>query len=90
MSTLSDLVFAQGITTEVVGNCGMTPAPVGSDAAGLARVIGTIDVDITDVRLYGNGTTQFGIADKTIDLLQYTANTGVATRISPALSRLLP
>lgn len=36
--------ITQGITTEVVGNCGMTPAPVGSDAAALARVIGTIDV----------------------------------------------
>ncbi|MGO1739883.1 MAG: N-acyl-D-amino-acid deacylase family protein [Actinomycetaceae bacterium] len=34
----------QGVTTEVVGNCGMTPAPVGGDAAGLARVISTIDV----------------------------------------------
>jgi len=36
--------ITQGITTEVVGNCGMTPAPMGSDPAGLARVIGTIDV----------------------------------------------
>jgi N-acyl-D-aspartate/D-glutamate deacylase len=36
--------ITQGITTEVVGNCGMSPAPVGADAAGLARVIGTIDV----------------------------------------------
>lgn len=36
--------ITQGITTEVVGNCGMSPAPVGGDAAGLARVIGTIDV----------------------------------------------
>lgn len=36
--------ITQGITTEVVGNCGMTPAPQGTDAAGLARVISTIDV----------------------------------------------
>ncbi len=36
--------ITQGITTEVVGNCGMTPAPDGHDAAGLARVISTIDV----------------------------------------------
>ena len=34
----------QGITTEVVGNCGMTPAPSGGDNAGLAGVIGTINV----------------------------------------------
>ncbi len=36
----------QGITTEVVGNCGMTPAPTGGDAAGLRSVIGTIDPGI--------------------------------------------
>ncbi|GEK80167.1 N-acyl-D-amino-acid deacylase family protein [Agrococcus baldri] len=34
----------QGITTEVVGNCGMTPAPGNADVDGLARVISTIDV----------------------------------------------
>lgn len=36
----------QGITTEVVGNCGMTPAPTGGDTAGLRSVIGTIDPGI--------------------------------------------
>ncbi|WP_177220251.1 N-acyl-D-amino-acid deacylase family protein [Agrococcus baldri] len=36
--------ITQGITTEVVGNCGMTPAPGNADAEGLARVISTIDV----------------------------------------------
>lgn len=36
--------ITQGVTTEVVGNCGMTPAPGTADAAGLARVISTIDV----------------------------------------------
>lgn len=36
--------ITQGVTTEVVGNCGMTPAPGNADAAGLARVISTIDV----------------------------------------------
>lgn len=36
--------ITQGITTEVVGNCGMTPAPGNADGAGLARVISTIDV----------------------------------------------
>lgn len=36
--------ITQGITTEVVGNCGMTPAPGNADTAGLARVIDTIDV----------------------------------------------
>lgn len=33
----------QGVTTEVVGNCGMTPAP-GNQGSGLARLISTIDV----------------------------------------------
>jgi len=36
--------ITQGITTEVVGNCGMTPAPGNADVAGLARIISTIDV----------------------------------------------
>ncbi|MGO1770898.1 MAG: N-acyl-D-amino-acid deacylase family protein [Microbacterium sp.] len=36
--------ITQGITTEVVGNCGMSPAPGNADVAGLARVISTIDV----------------------------------------------
>ena len=36
--------ITQGVTTEVVGNCGMTPAPGNADFAGLARVISTIDV----------------------------------------------
>jgi flagellin len=47
-------------------------------------VIGTIDVDITDVRLYGNGTTQFGIADKTIDLTFFTADSGTAATVETA------
>ncbi|WP_420111702.1 N-acyl-D-amino-acid deacylase family protein [Pseudactinotalea sp.] len=34
----------QGITTEVVGNCGMSPAPGNGDRHGLAEVIATIDV----------------------------------------------
>ena len=36
--------ITQGVTTEVVGNCGMSPAPGTADTAGLARVISTIDV----------------------------------------------
>ncbi|MBO9625592.1 MAG: amidohydrolase family protein [Microbacterium sp.] len=36
--------ITQGITTEVIGNCGMSAAPTGGDTAGLASVIGTIDV----------------------------------------------
>lgn len=36
--------ITQGITTEVVGNCGMTPAPSGGDNAGLAGIINTINV----------------------------------------------
>jgi N-acyl-D-aspartate/D-glutamate deacylase len=34
----------QGITTEVVGNCGMSPAPGNADPVGLAGIIATIDV----------------------------------------------
>lgn len=34
----------QGVTTEVVGNCGMSPAPGNADEKGLAAVIGTINV----------------------------------------------
>jgi N-acyl-D-aspartate/D-glutamate deacylase len=34
----------QGVTTVVGGNGGMSPAPTGADADGLARVISTIDV----------------------------------------------
>lgn len=34
----------QGVTTEVVGNCGMSPAPGNADSKGLARIISTIDV----------------------------------------------
>ena len=47
-------------------------------------VIGTIDVDITDVRLYGNGSTQFGIADKTIDLTYYSAASGESATVETA------
>lgn len=36
--------ITQGVTTEVVGNCGMSPAPGNGDRAGLARIISTIDV----------------------------------------------
>jgi N-acyl-D-amino-acid deacylase len=34
----------QGITTEVIGNCGMSPVPVSRDLAGLREVLGPIDV----------------------------------------------
>jgi N-acyl-D-amino-acid deacylase len=34
----------QGVTTEVVGNCGMSPAPGNADRTGLAGIIATIDV----------------------------------------------
>lgn len=36
--------ISQGITTEVVGNCGMSPAPGNGDPVGLAKVISTIAV----------------------------------------------
>jgi N-acyl-D-aspartate/D-glutamate deacylase len=34
----------QGITTEITGNCGMSPAPVQSDARDLRAIIGPVDV----------------------------------------------
>ncbi|MFC8681499.1 amidohydrolase family protein [Microbacterium ureisolvens] len=34
----------QGVTTEVVGNCGMSPAPGNGDRSGLSRIIGPVDV----------------------------------------------
>ncbi|WP_424791539.1 N-acyl-D-amino-acid deacylase family protein [Pseudactinotalea sp. Z1748] len=34
----------QGITTEILGNCGMTPAPTGGDQRGLENVISTINI----------------------------------------------
>lgn len=34
----------QGITTEVIGNCGLSPAPDGGDPAGLRALVGPIDV----------------------------------------------
>ncbi|MGK3951913.1 N-acyl-D-amino-acid deacylase family protein [Microbacterium sp. I2] len=34
----------QGVTTEVVGNCGMSPAPGNRDRLGLSRIIGPVDV----------------------------------------------
>jgi flagellin len=37
--------------------------------------IGKIDVDITNIRLYGDATTQFGILDKTIAITGYAADT---------------
>jgi N-acyl-D-aspartate/D-glutamate deacylase len=36
--------ITQGITTEVVGNCGMSAAPAGHDPKSLAAIIATIDV----------------------------------------------
>lgn len=52
----NDSRVGQGITSEVVGNCGMSPAPSGGDIAGLKRVISTINVvpdlkwSFTDIR----------------------------------------
>jgi len=40
----SESRITQGITTEVVGNCGMSAAPVGDDNAAFAALIATIDV----------------------------------------------
>ncbi|MFC4173062.1 flagellin [Microvirga sp. GCM10011540] len=46
--------------------------------------VGKIDVDIEDIRLYGDGTAQFGILDKTIDLTKYTSTSGVAATVETA------
>lgn len=48
--------ITQGITTEVVGNCGMSAAPTGGDAAGLAAVIATIDVTPTTPRPWASAS----------------------------------
>jgi flagellin len=46
--------------------------------------IGSIDVDITDIRLYGDGSSQFGILDKTIDLTKYTSNSATPNTVEAA------
>ena len=46
--------------------------------------IGTIDVDITDIRLYGDGSTQLGILDKTIAIAGYGADSGNAPTVETA------
>lgn len=46
--------------------------------------IGSIDVDITDVRLYGDGSSQFGLLDKTIDLTKYTSNSANPATVEAA------
>ncbi len=38
--------------------------------------IGSIDVDISSIRLYGNGSSQLGILDKTIAIAGYGADSG--------------
>jgi N-acyl-D-amino-acid deacylase len=62
---------SQGIATEVVGNCGMSPAPTGGDVAGLRSFIGTIDpgVDVawnwSDI---GSWIDRLRGADRTTDI----------------------
>ena len=46
--------------------------------------IGSIDVDITNTRLYGDGSTQFGILDKTIAIAGYGADSGNAPTVETA------
>ena len=46
--------------------------------------IGSIAVDITNMRLYGNGSSQVGILDKTIDLNTYTSDSGTAATVETA------
>ncbi|CAN5195717.1 flagellin [soil metagenome] len=41
-------------------------------------VIGTIDVDITNIRLFGNGTTQTGIVDGTLSVDSFTTTAAYA------------
>ena len=43
--------------------------------------IGSINVDITNTRLYGDGSTQFGILDKTIAIAGYGADSGNAPTV---------
>lgn len=41
---LGETRILQGITTEAIGNCGLSPAPTGRDPLGLRSVIGPLDV----------------------------------------------
>jgi len=45
-------------------------------------VVGTIDVDITDMRLYGNGTTQTGILDGALSVDAYTVDATLAAAVT--------
>ncbi|ORE95059.1 Flagellin A [Aurantimonas sp. 22II-16-19i] len=56
---------------------------IARDATG-SLTVGSIAVDITDIRLFGDvasGGIQEGILDKTIDLTTYTNNSGVAATV---------
>ncbi len=48
----------QGITTEVIGNCGMSPAPLGRDLAEFRTVIGPIDT-VPDLELAWHDTASY-------------------------------
>jgi len=48
----------QGITTEVIGNCGMSPAPIRGDPDDVRAIIGPIDV-CTDVDMLWNSVDEY-------------------------------
>jgi flagellin len=47
-----------------------------------ALVIGTIDVDITNIRLFGNGSSQTGIIDGNLSVDSFTATTSLAAGVT--------
>lgn len=55
---LGETRILQGITTEVIGNCGLSPAPTGSDPAGLRALVGPIDV-VSRLPLPARTTSEF-------------------------------
>lgn len=65
----------QGVTTEVTGNCGMSPFPVTSDPAELRSIIGPIDV-CPEVEITWTGLD---------DYLELLENTPGGTNVAPLI-----
>jgi len=87
--------ITQGITTEVIGNCGMSAAPTGGDAAGLAEVIATIDVTPDQARPWASVADWLSVLDSSPSATnvaalvghgsaRHAAAPGRGTRLTPA------
>lgn len=71
--------ITQGITTEVMGNCGMSAAPTGGDPDGLAAVISTIDVSPGSPRPWDTMSAWFDHLDDTATATHSAALIGHGT-----------